>query len=255
MLKKRLLSLLKILFWSSPLIFWLGWQLVLLWPTTLWLLLVGSLLLLAGWTYEVVDYRIGWRWLFVLAEPALLASSFYLFISLLASTWLIQFLWLLLVLYLYRYFRSARLIVQSRDKEEWSQTVLYGGLVTVFLASASLFGLQAFLSLSPWPLLAALLVVLLINTRTIAYAQGWNGTDELWLWPSLSLLVAEIAMMLSLMPLNYLIAGILSALAYYSAINFLRLYLTNKLSGRKIRNYAWFTAVSLAIILLTARWL
>ncbi len=255
MLKKKILSLLKILFWGSPLIFWLGWQLVLLRPTALWLLLVVSLFLLVGWAYEVVGYRIGWRLLFTFAGPALLVSSFYLFISLLALPWLIQFFWLLLILYLYRYFRLARLIGQSQDKGEWSQAVLYGGLVTVFLASASLFGLQAFLSLSPWPLLAALSVVLLINTRTVAYAQGWNGAGELWLWPGLSLLVTEIAMMLSLMPLNYLIAGILSALAYYSAINFLRLYLTNKLSGRKIRNYAWFTAVSLAIILLTARWL
>jgi hypothetical protein len=55
--------------------------------------------------------------------------------------------------------------------------------------------------------------------------------------------------------LNYLISGILSALAYYSVINFVRLYLENNLKRHKIRNYAWFTAVSLAIILLSARWL
>jgi hypothetical protein len=90
---------------------------------------------------------------------------------------------------------------------------------------------------------------------SLAFSQGWNRPQDFWLWPLSSLMISEIALMFTLLPLNYLIAGILCALAYYSVLNFIRLYLNNNLSARKIKNYALFTAISLIIILLTARWL
>ncbi len=255
MLSKKISLFLKFLLWGSPLLFWLGWQIILVYPNSLWILALATVALLLPALFELGGRVFDRRFAFSLIATSLLLGSFYLFISLLANNIVVQILWLIMIWHLYRYLFASRKYIVSGDINDWAQMSLYAGLVTIFLASASLFGLQAFLSLSPWPLLGVLTLVLLANTSSLAYSQGWYVKENMWLWPWLSLMVAEIAMMISFLPLNYLISGILSTLAYYSAINFVRLYLTKKLSGRRIKNYALFTVISLAVILLTARWL
>jgi len=255
MFSEKISFILKFVLWGAPLLFWLGWQIILIYPYALWVLALSTLILLIPALFEVGGRVFNRHFAFSLVGTSLLLGSFYLFISLLANNLVVQVLWLIMVWHLYRYLLASRKFIVSGDASDWAQMSLYAGLVTIFLASASLFGLQAFLSLSPWPLLGVLALVLLANTSSLAYSQNWYLKENMWLWPWLSLMVAEIAMMISFLPLNYLISGILSALAYYSAINFVRLYLTKKLSGRRIKNYALFTVISLAVILLTARWL
>jgi len=255
MFKIRLSLFLSILFWLAPLCFFLGWQVVLYYPSLFPAVVIISLLLLIPVAYEAAGRKRGWRAGFIFISLGLLLSSFFLFISFLSSRWLVQLLWLPIIYYFYRYFWTIKKIDSTGSAAEWAQVSLYGGLLTIFLTASSLFGLQAFLSLSPWPLLAAFAIILLANTQALAFSQGWNNKAYFWLWPFLTLIIAEIAMMLTLLPLNYLISGILTALAYYSALNFIRLYLNNSLTKRKIKNYAWFTAISLIVILLTARWL
>jgi len=255
MINKRLLLTANILFWLAPILFWLGWQLILIFPYYLWILVVASGLLLIPVSFEASGRRFSWLTFYIFLNLILLLASFYLFISLIASPWVLRFLWILLIWYFYYYFWEIKKKIVSGDNDFFSPIVMAGSLVTAFFSAASLFGLQSFLSLSPWPLLGALVFVLFLNIRSFAFIQGWNRRQDLILWPILAVFVSEIVMLLSLMPLNYLISGILSALAYYSALNFVRLYLNNNLKKHKIRNYAWFTAVSLAIILLSARWL
>lgn len=255
MIIKKISLILKLIFWSAPIFFWLGWQLVVYYPHAFWILIVASLALLLLVAYEAVGRKFSQRFLFIYAASALLLSNFYLFLSLLSRPWLTQFLCLLMVWHLYRYLIATKKAANGDEQSEWAQISLYGGLLTVFLAATSMFGLQSFLSLSPWPLLLLFIVVLFINTQVIAFSQSWRKQENWYLWPILALLTGEIAMMLTLLPLNYLISAILCTLAYYSVINFARLYLNNNLSGRKIKNYALFTAISLIVILLTARWL
>jgi len=252
---KQFNFILKFIFWASPLLFWLGWQIILSYPHAFWILLAVSTLLLIITAYEAAQRTWRWQFIFIFLGLALLMNSFYLFISLVASVWIVQLLWLAMLWYLYNYLRVVARMNKKNEKTEWPLMSLYGGLFTTFFAAATLFGFQAFLGLSLWPLLLVFLIVVFANTRYLAYAQSWNKREYLGFWFFLSLLIAEIVMMLSLLPLNYLIAGILSALAYYSVINFARLYIQGNLTGRKIKNYAWFTALSLALILLTARWL
>lgn len=255
MIKKRLQTLLKVLFWLAPICFWLGWQIILIYPASFWLLFVVSALILILVVFEAADYRFSKQGIYIFIHLTLLLSSFYLFISLLSSLLIPQLLWLLMLVHLYRYLWSIKSLKEDEKSEDWSQISIYGSLITVFLVSTSLFGLQSFLSLSPWPLLAGLAIVFFLNTETLAFSQGWQKMKNKFFWVILSFLVTEIAMMLTLLPLNYLVMGILSTLTYYSAINFTRLYLNNNLKKYKIRNYAWFTGIGLIIILLTARWL
>jgi len=252
---KKLDYILKFIFWGSPLLFWLGWQLILSYPHALWILASVSTLLLIFVAYEFAGRKWRWRFFFTFISLGLLLNSFYLFISLIALQWIVQILWLLMLWYLYSYLLTTVKMNKGADMSEWALTSLYGGLYTTFFSAATLFGFRAFLSLSPWPLLLVFLIIVFVNTRALAYAQSWNNREYLGFWLFLSLLTTEIVMMISLLPLNYLIAAILSTLAYYSVINFARLYINGRLSKRKIKNYAWFTALSLVLILLTARWL
>jgi hypothetical protein len=252
---KKLDYILRFIFWASPLFFWVGWQFILFHPYGLWILMAVSTFLLIFVAYEFAGHKWNQQFLFTFISLGLLLNSFYLFISLIASQWIGQLLWLLMLWYLYSYILTAAKIKKTADLTEWRLMSLYGGLYTTFFAAATLFGFRAFLSLSPWPLLLIFLIIVFANTRALAYAQSWNDRKYLGFWFFLSLLITEIAMMLSLLPLNYLIAAILSTLAYYSVINFARLYINGKLTKRKITNYAWFTALSLVFILLTARWL
>lgn len=252
---KTLNFILKFIFWSSPILFWLGWQIILSHPYGFWVLIAASTLLLFILAYEAAKRIWGWQFIFIFMSLALLMNGFYLFISLIASVWIVQLLWLLMLWYLYNYLRTIIEMNKTGERMEWALVSLYGGLFTTFFAAATLFGFQAFLGLSPWPMLLVFLIVVFANTRSLAYAQSWNNREYLGFWFFLSLLITEIVMMISLSPLNYLIAGILSALAYYSVINFARLYIKGNLTGRKIKNYAWFTVLSLTLILLTARWL
>ncbi|MDP3837278.1 MAG: hypothetical protein Q8Q67_04220 [bacterium] len=254
-MKQRLLLLLKIVYWMSPLVFWLFWQIILANPQELWYLLLAVMVLLVPVSYEAAGRKRGRRFFFIFLSLGMLLSSFYLFISFLSSSWQVEILWLLLLAYIYRYLFTAYRMSHGGSTDDWRLVSLYGGLLTVFLASTSFFGLLSFLSLSPWPLLASFIPFVVASTYSLAYSQEWLRKSDRWLWPLLSILPLQIVMMLSLLPLNYLITGILSTLAYYSMINFVRLYSINNLTRRKIQNYAWFTALSLIIILLTARWL
>ncbi|MBN2884537.1 hypothetical protein JXE04_01280 [Patescibacteria group bacterium] len=252
---KQLDFIFKFIFWASPFLFWLGWQIVLSYPHGLWALLLISTILLIIVAHESAQRTWRWQFIFIFISLALLMNGFYLFISLIASAWIVQLLWLLMIWYLYNYLSRIIKMNKTTDRTEWALMSLYGGLFTTFFVSATLFGFQAFLGLSPWPLLLLFLIIVFVNTRSLAYTQSWNDREYLGFWFFLALLVTEIVIMISLLPLNYLIAGILSTLAYYSVINFARLYIQGSLTKRKIKNYAWFTALSLALILLTARWL
>jgi hypothetical protein len=252
---KHLNFILKFIFWVSPFLFWLGWQIILSYPHGLWILLLISTVLLIFLAYEAAQKTWCWQFIFIFIGLALLLNGFYLFISLIASVWIVQLLWLFMLWHLYNYLRRIVKMNKTTNRTEWALMSLYGGLFTIFFAAATLFGFRAFLGLSPWPVLLIFLIIVFVNTRSLAYTQSWNDREYLGFWFFLSLLIAEIVIMISLLPLNYLIAGILSTLAYYSVINFARLYIQGSLTKRKIKNYAWFTALSLAFILLTARWL
>ncbi|MDD3285023.1 MAG: hypothetical protein PHG95_00040 [Patescibacteria group bacterium] len=255
MLKKNFAILSSLFFWLAPLLFYFGWRIAVIYPRSLWIVVIAACIILIPAVYEAVGRRFSWLAAAIFVNLAVLIASFYLFISLIASPWVLSLLWLIMLWHLYRYLLFAKRSLTANQDNHFIPIAFASSLAASFFAAASLFGLQSFLSLSPWPLLAALLVLLAINTQALAIIQGWQHRRYRIIWPFIALFTVEITMMLSLLPLNYLISGILSALAYYSAVNFTRLYLENNLKRHKIRNYAWFTAISLAIILLSARWL
>ena len=247
-------SLSVLFFWLSPLLFWLFWQFILFNPVHLYWFLLAIILCLSPVSYEVVGKRLNWNFVAIFYSLAFFVISFFLFSSLLKSGWPLQLLWLYFIWHLYRYLLSARNFYLEK-KSEFSYFIIYHLLISVFLFSSLVFGVQSFLSLAVWPLLAISLPVFFFSLLSLAWIETWLKNYKWWFWFLFALLTTEIILALSWLPLSFIILGILSTLFYYSTLNFTRLYIDNRLTAKKIKNYAIFTIVSLIIIFLTARWL
>lgn len=254
MLNKYFLNFSKLVFWLAPVLIWIFWQLILLKPNLFWEFFVLALALVVIAAVEAVGPRLNKFFLVATLDLLIFVAAFFLFLSLLTPGWLLQFILIYFVWHLYAYFISIKKF-QSKKVSYFQYFSSYNSLVSFFLFSSLFFGLQSFLNWSPWILIVIISPLVLANMLSIAFIQSWLNLKSLWFWLFLSLIVVEFIFVLTLLPFNYLVLGILSVLFYYSIFNFTRLYLTNRLTKSKIKNYSLFIVISLLIIFLTTRWL
>jgi hypothetical protein len=254
MKKKYFSNFSKLLFWLTPVLFWFFWQIILDRPNYFWILLPLSIFILLLATNEAMGKKLNKYFLIVFLDLAVFVASFYLFSSLLIPGWWLQIFWFYFVWHLYSYLNSLRNYHLGRVNY-FLYFSAYSSLVSFFLFSSFLFGLQSLLSFSPWSLLLGVFPLILLNIISIATIQAWNKSRGFSFWLFLAFLSWEFIAVLTLLPLNYLVLGVLSVLFYYSIFNFVRLYLTSRLTKTKIKNYIIFIMISLLVIFLTARWL
>jgi len=254
MMKKYFLSFLKLIFWLTPVILWLFWQIILIKPVYFWILLPISIMLVFLVTYEAIGRKLNKYFFITSFDLAVFVASFYLFSSLITPGWWLQIIWFYFVWHLYSYLISLRNYHLARVNY-FLYFSAYSSLVSFFLFSSLLFGLQSFLGFSSASLLIAVFPLIFLNIMSVAIIQGWDKLKRPWFWLFLALLSLEFMVVLTLLPLNYLILGVLSVLFHYSIFNFVRLYLINRLTKTKIKNYTTFIIIGLLIIFLTARWL
>lgn len=254
MFKKYLQAITSLLFWLAPILFWLFWQLMMLDPRDFFILLIIAVIILPFVAFETVGRKFNRFFFLVMADLAIFVAAVYFFSSLLKMGWGLQFLWFYYIWHLYRYLLAARNYYANKNSE-FQYFTIYHTLINLFLISAIIFGFRSSLSLSIWPLLLSSLPLIFINTISLALNQKWLKLQSWSFWIFISILMVEVIMLLSFLPLNFLVLAVLSTLFYYSTINFIRLYFENRLSSRKIKNYAIFTIIALILIFLTARWL
>jgi hypothetical protein len=254
MAKKYFLTFSKLLFWLAPVLFWFFWQIILYRTNYFWMLLGLSVIIILIATYEAMGRKLNKYFLIISFDLVVFVASFYLFSSLIITGWWLQIFWLYFVWHLYSYLISLRNYHLGKVNY-FLYFSIYSSLVSFFLFSSLLFGLQSFLSFSPALLLIGVFPLILINMMSIAIIQSWDKLRNFWFWLFLALLSLEFIAVLTLLPLNYLVLGTLSVLFYYSIFNFVRLYLINRLTKTKIKNYIIFIMISLLVIFLTARWL
>lgn len=254
MIKKYLQSFARFLFWIFPVLIWSFWQLIILSPQDFFIFLIISLLTLPFVGYVAVNQRFKRSFFLVLAELTIFLGAIYFFSSLIKTGWGLQFMWLYFIWHLYRYLLTARKYYTEKE-QEFVDFSFYHSLLNIFLLSSLVFGFQTSLSLSVWPLLALAIPLVFISIVSLAIRQKWFAAVSWYFWLFLCILELEVLLVLSFLPLNYLVLAVLSTLFYYSALNFSRLYFEDRLTRKKINNYALFTIISLIIIFLTARWL
>jgi hypothetical protein len=251
MANKRLIPIL------SPLIIWLLSQAFLWRPEIFFpVLSLGALLIVLGTKY--VMGRNPEDWPLFISAPLLFWISFSGYVAVVTDPVLIQAVFLLEAWFVFIYLRDLY-YYSNQSEADWSPRLdnlfMAGGFLTAFAASAVFFALPAFLTV-PFGLSAAVLYL----TLALLLSQFFANKKEHWNHSILILgvtivIIMELVGAISLLPLNFNVLALFSALIYYFCLTVMRLYYTGSLHRRALKLPLLLSALALLILLLTARWL
>jgi len=199
-------------------------------------------------------------WLPYIIPPLLFFVSFSFYSAIIVGLFWLQLCSLLIVWFLFSYFRVLYYYFSAPDKRPiWATKVdnllLSGGFLTAYAAAAILFDLPAFFN---WSLLAlsatmAVLSGLLLFQFSLFPKEGAPTTKHL---PLMSVLVlTELTGIFSLLPLNFHILALFFAISYYLCLTIIRLASNGILSRRALRWPLILGAIIITVLLLTSRWL
>lgn len=221
------------------------------------LLLASSLIFFTVWRFtRASDIDKSWWNFFIL--PGLMYASIIAYTVLLANKTIIQFLFLLNVILLYFYLRYVYyyLFRPAAYKPFSIENISsYGNFLTFFLISAAAYGLQSFLNLRVWLLMAMVLFAAGLIIYQIIWANKIDFKKSLPYILINCLILAELSWSLSFLPLNHNVSGLTLAICYYMLMGLSRHHLLGGLDKSKIKLYLSFGFISILIVLLTARWL
>lgn len=241
-------------YWSSPLFLYLFWKIITYFPKFFYLVFIAAFIFLAIFLFKLKKEHSSKLFLFSFSSFFLLIASAYLFLSLLPPV-LLSVFWIIIIWRLYHQLREFDKYLYKKEKENHLSVLTVNSMITVFFLSSSFFAMQSFLALSVWPLIIIFSLIIFLLINCLAFFYQWIRKDNYWLWLLFTLLITELALILSFLPLLYYILGVIMSILFYTAFNFFRFYFQKSLSKKKIRNYAYFIFISLSLILLSARWL
>ncbi len=241
---------------ALPLSLWILGQ-VFLWRPDLFFVCLsfGALLIILSAKLISAPDR-GWP-PFVIA-PLLFFLSFSLYSAIIINRFWIQFIFLLVAWFAFSYFKDLyhyRRLASDEMTNRFGALFASGGFLTVFAAAAVLFDLPVFIN---WPLPLMLLifmalVYLLFIQFLFLRRITWEGTGLLIITGTL--ILTELAWVLSFLPLDFNVLALLLAIFYYLVLAAVRLYWRNNLNSRALRLPIILSAGAVVILLLTARWL
>ncbi|MFH0853261.1 MAG: hypothetical protein V1853_02545 [bacterium] len=128
-------------------------------------------------------------------------------------------------------------------------------IFVVFLAASSLFGLKLFLGLN----LSVIWVIFFVVSLTLAYQTFW--VHKLKLQQMIWWLIAVVALLMQLfvsmgfLPVQYIVSGLMVAIAFYLLIGLSRLVIRQAFRRRLVAQQIILSSVLTLIILITARWI
>ncbi|MBU4454984.1 hypothetical protein KJ586_00515 [Patescibacteria group bacterium] len=221
------------------------------------LILVNLFIFFTVWRFSrASDVDKSWWNFFIL--PCLMSASIIAYTVLLANKTIIQSLFILNVILLYFYLRYVYyyLLRPAAYKPFSIENISsYGNFLTFFLISAACYGLQSFLNLRVWLLMAVVLLAAALIIYQIIWANKIDFKKSLPYILINCLILAELSWSLSFLPLNHNVSGLTLAICYYMLMGLSRHHLLGGLDKSKIKLYLSFGFISILIILLTARWL
>jgi hypothetical protein len=190
--------------------------------------------------------------------PTLFTFGALGFAVLLRNRGAVHLLYAAIAVFLYLYFRSLFMRTTSTVAAltySLDNLSSYGTVIAVFFAGAGAYGLQSFLAMPVWPLMLVLLVVFGLSVTQIFWANGLALSAGLFWVPLTALILIELAWSLSFLSLSYYVLGAIIAIMYYMLVGLVRFYVLGRLTGGLARLYLGFGFLSIAAVLLTARWI
>lgn len=200
------------------------------------------------------------NWFEYLAAPVFFLAAFGVYATMIASSFWVHAIFLLILWFLFLYFRNLYyFFTRGETNPEWrtrlESTLLAGNFLTIFATASVLFGLPAFLSWSVVLMLPAFAVVVWLLFFQIRSILENNTRREPGLIIISTLVLTEIAWGLSLLPLNFNILGIFLAIDSYLCLMIIRFDSRGVLNRRSLKLPLIISGIVTLLLLFTARWL
>jgi len=185
-------------------------------------------------------------------------TSVFIYSSLAINKFFVQFLFLAVVVFVYFYLRNIYYYFLDSSAGKSIPFKNISSLVNfsiIFFSASAIYGLQAFLNLPVWILMIFWATVSFLAVYQKFLANKINQEKTLiYILISLVILL-EIGWAISFLPLTYNVLGLTLAIFYYILMGLIIHYLNESLTGKTIRAYLIFGALSIFFIFLTARWM
>lgn len=192
--------------------------------------------------------------------PVVFFSSVVMYATLLRleDVFLIQLLYFISTAILYFYFRFSYYFLlrpMAYKVSSIENLSSYANFLSFYFIAASLYGFQAFLKMSSWPLLLGLAAACILMVYQLFWASKISLKASATYLFVISACLLELAWALSFWPLNYHVVGLSLAIGYYILANLARFSLLGQIDSQRIKYNLWFAGTSLMFLWLTARWL
>src|SRR3989338_3439284 len=219
--------------------------------------LVNLLIFFTVWQFSQTS-EIDKRWWNYLILPAVMSVAVMSYSVFLSFKLIIQLLYFFNLVFLYLYLRYVYYyLLNPLAYEVFSIENIssYINWLTFFLLAATVYGLASFLNLP----ISWLVLIMISLTSLLVYQIIWANKIELM--PSLPyiliscLILVELFWSISFLPFNYNISGLSLAICYYVIIGLVKNHLLLKLDNSKVKMYLILGAVSLLLVLSTAKWM
>ena len=198
------------------------------------------------------------RWYRLIILPLVFSAGLIMFVTMLFSRFLVQFLFAVNVAFLYLYWRN--IFRHEASSSRWRRTAMlnisaYGNFTAYYFLASAIYGLQVFISADTW----VLMLIMLAATLLMAYQSAWaNGIASTAAWPYiliLSVVLLQISWSTSFLTLSYYILGLIAAISYYIAMGLTRLHLLGSLNKKTVGIYLASGFGSILAVLLTSNWI
>lgn len=231
-----------IAFWQANLFYW-G--------------LLAFNLLFVFFNFRLIKSLKGNKKFFYFVLPWIFLNGLFFYSSLLVSKFLVALFLFLGVASSFYYFKGLRKHL-SRDTSVatnnfaiWADTL---GLLSVFLISSFVYGLNYFLNVSDWVLLTLISLILFLSAWQNIFIILNNHKKSWDLSLFFLLAISPIAGSLFLLPFSFNVSGMIVTVIYYFALSFLKFSLTGNLTNKKIKYNLIFIIGLLVVIFLTIKW-
>jgi hypothetical protein len=176
----------------------------------------------------------------------------------LPSRFLVQFLFLVNMFFVLFYFRTLYYYLLEPKRYQMNSLAnfsAYGNFLAFYFLSSALYGFQILLGVRIWPLMLILLLVVILITSQVFWANRLNRRVGFVYILLLSISLVELAWSASFTSLSFYILGLILAVCYYILIGLIRFYLLGRLTRQTIKLYLIFGLGSIFFVLLTAKWI
>ncbi len=234
-------------------------EILIKYPKSIYLVVIISSLLIVFSVYQITGrilFKNG-NFLNLVTTPLFLFAGSFIFMIFLENVIARQFVIILLSVLIFAVLQSTTLKFNFRPKYQphsLENIIDHANLLSLFLISCSLFSLSIFLAVPLYILIISFVVfIILIASQLLWFSETSIRSS----WPYLFviiILMLETFIVVSFLPTSIYVNGMILTLSYYLLGGILKNWLLGIRENKVIKRYLFASAISLIIILATAKW-